>query len=413
MPIVKNALFLFFLSFVFLLPHKGQSANPNQKVTFFKSKNSQFSSGEASLEDLNRNLISSAQSLIKTEDEFFQFGQQKLSKKLLKPTFAQDLSLHSGYADRGRFLVLKETDLKEKASVQSPTITHIAAKSLLLPLKYEKGFIQVSYHGKKGYLDISNCISKFDYAYAIYALHPKTHIKQWYYVKSRIFDQMEIYDHTQISMSAVEGIFTNDRMGIVTDTQDHLPLWSKVILKSEPKNNSTVTEHWNQSLIPGHGLVWWKKPDPQPVEKNKIHLHIDEILKKEVYSISSHPKEPKKSIISIPDGVFITEDGVNWSLINQFKNYRGPVYYYNDNLIFVGSYRSIDHAKTFEQFINVKSISSAIENKLGFLPQSVKIKKINSHSPSKILIDVDTGFKTLQLQSMIYEQNWEVLKNKF
>ncbi|MBC7458306.1 MAG: hypothetical protein H7235_08520, partial [Bdellovibrionaceae bacterium] len=82
---------------------------------------------------------------------------------------------------------------------------------------------------------------------------------------------------------------------------------------------------------------------------------------------------------------------------------------YNDNMIFVGSSRSTDQGKTFEPFINVGSISSAITRKLGYQPQSLKIKKIKSENPSQISVDVIAGYKTLKLQSMIYNQSWEVV----
>lgn len=408
MLIVKKPLFFFFIPLLIANLAWGSEYVNNQKIAFYKSKKSQFPSGEGTLDLLQRNVISTAQSLVKTEDEFYQFGQQKISKKLISPTWAKDLSLSSGYKDIGRFMILKETSLKSRAHIGSKALATVPARMQLVPLKYENGFVQVMFKGQKGYIDISTCISKFDYAYAIYATHPKTKIKQWHYVKSRLFDQIELYDQSQISMAAVEGIFTNDKMGIITSIDSHLPLWSKVTLKNSSASPAVV-ENWNQSYLQGHGLIWWKTPSFQKA-KNEIRLNIDEILKKEVYSISSHPKDPKKSIISISDGVFLTQDGQNWSRLEQFKNYRGPVYYYNDNMIFVGSYRSTNLGKSFEQFINVNSVSSVISNRLGYSPQAVKIKKIKSSGPSKIAIDVDTGYKVLKLQSMIYNQNWEIIR---
>lgn len=408
MLVVKRPLLLFLICLFSVSTSWGAKPVRNQKIAFYKSKNSQFASGEMTLDLLQKNKISTAQSLVKTEDEFYQFGHQKISKKLITPTWAQDLSLNSGYKDIGRFMILKETFLKERAHIGSKALATIPARAQLIPLKYENGFIQVMFSGRKGYVDISTCISKFDYAYAIYAAHPKTKIKQWHYVKSRLFDQIELYDHSQVSMATVEGIFTNDKMGIITHVNSHLPLWSKVTLKSVSASPASV-ETWNQSFLQGHGLVWWKSPSFNKA-KNEVKLDIDEILKKEVYSISSHPKDPKKSIISTSEGVFLTNNGQDWLRLDQFKNYRGPVYYYNDNMIFVGSHRSTNLGKSFEQFINVNSVSSVITSRLGYSPQAVKIKKIKSTGPSKIAIDVDTGYKVLKLQSMIYNQNWEVIR---
>ncbi len=408
MLIVKTP--LFFITFlVFLSPLsniKAQELLPNQKVNFYKSPKSQFPSGEASLSDLKRTMAFDAQSIIKAEYEYFRYGQQKLSKKLISPTFAKDLSLIADYSDIGRFLVLKETSLKKAPHLSSATLAKVSAQSLLVPLKYEKGFIQVIHQGKKGFVDISFCISKFDFAVAIYAPHPQTKNKQWHYVKSRTFDQIGLHDGTQISMAAVEGIFVNEKIGIVTESTSHLPLWSKVSLEKDV-NYKTSSQKWIKSTLKGHGLVWWKEPKaPQATEAT-----IDQLLKKEVYSISSHPKEPKKSIVSTEGGVFITSNGENWKQISQFKNYKGPVYYYNDNLIFVGSYRSTDQGKSFDRFINVNSISDVVAKQIGYKPQSLKIKRIKSKEPLKISLDIDTGYRIIHLQSKIYDQNWEIVRN--
>ncbi len=407
MLFVKKHLFLTTLSLLLVVSTaQSNTSIGNPSIAFYKSKNSQFASGEASYERLKQNIVTVAEELVKTEADFYQFGQQKISKTLIKPTFAKNLSLSKSYSDIGQFLTLKETPFKEKAYVKSRSLGQVLEHTKLIPLKYENGFIQVMYQGKKGFVDISVCISKFDYAYAIYAKHPKTQIKQWHYVKSRLFDQIEIYDQTQIPMSAVEGIFTNDYMGIITDYKSQLPLWSKVTLKFASETPKKLT--WNQSYLSGHGAIWWKTPENTIIRDDT--LTIDEILKKDVYSISSHPLEPKKSIISIPEGVYMTNNGTTWFPLNQFKKFKGPVYYYNDNMIFVGSSRSTNQGKTFEPFINISSISNAISRKLGYQPESVKIKKIKSDNPSQISVDVIAGYKTLKLQSMVYNQNWEVVK---
>lgn len=412
MLVVKKSLFLKNTSvaaaLLLSLNSYGMAPTGKSQIAFFKSKNSQFPSGESNYSRLNENILFRAQETVKTENEFYQFGQQKISRSLINPTFAKDLSLTSGYADIGQFMTLNEAYLKDKADVQSNSIHKIAENTKLIPLKFENGFVQVMHKGKKGYVDISNCISKFDYAYAVYAEHSKTKQKQWHYVKSRLFDQIEIYDGSHISMSKIEGLFTNNKMAIITNKISKLPLWSRVTLKAQTEIGSQQMARWNQSFLSGHGLVWWQYKEASD-SRDEV-LKMDDILKKEVYSISTHPNEPRKSIISIADGVYITEDGLNWRPITQFKSYKGPVYYYNDNLIFVGSYRSTDHAKSFEQFINVQSISSLIKNKIGYNPPSVKIKRIKSNAPSQITIDVDTGFKVLQLQTMIYNQSWEIVK---
>ena len=94
MLVVKKLLLLTSFS-LFIYTGTAQSAIPvtNPNVAFYKSKQSQFASGETSFKRLKENLVSVAEELVKTETEFYQFGQQKISKKLLTPTFAKNLTL--------------------------------------------------------------------------------------------------------------------------------------------------------------------------------------------------------------------------------------------------------------------------------------------------------------------------------
>lgn len=417
MPLViKRSLLLFFYTFSGLAPHFSQAAKSNlnyrfysddsTQVAYYKSKNSQFLSGKATLTQLKQNLISSSQQKVVPEDSYYQHGEQKISKKLLSPTFANSLSIKPGYADLGKFMVLKPSALKKDSSIQSPTLSFVPAGELVYPLGHKNGFIKVIYKKQKGYIDISSTLSKLDYAYAVYCEHPQLKIKQWYHVKNRIFDQIQLKDGHQVPLSKIEGIYTDDRIGIVTQPKDSLPLWTKVILKKE----FIKLETWNQSYLKGEGLVWWKT-ETSTSSPSLQTTTIDDLLKKEVYSVSFHSKDPKKAIASTVDGVYISSNGMDWKLIPQFQGFKGPVLYYNDNLIFIGSHKSTDGGKTFDQFINVAAISDLIHKKAGFNPTFLKIKKIQTASSSKINIDLDTGLKTVKLQSPIYSQNWDIVKN--
>jgi hypothetical protein len=134
-------------------------------------------------------------------------------------------------------------------------------------------------------------------------------------------------------------------------------------------------------------------------------ISIDELIKKDIYSVSFHPDNPKKGIASA-HGVFVTEDGENWTEISQFKDFSGPVYYHNDSLMFVGNYRSLDGGKTFENYIQVEKVSEAMAQHFGQIPKKIQITKIKMQKPFLVMIDVTAGSKKIRLKSPLFSQEW-------
>lgn len=409
MPLVKLPIFTllsaFAVSFFTLSPAFAAIDKSSSKTAYYyKSPTSQFSSGQATISTLKKNLQSSARFVSEKENDYYQYGQQKISISLLQPTFAKDLSrstsLKHVYTDIGYFLALASSPLKIEANSTANTLKMIAAGTKLIPLSYKNGFIKTKAGALTGYVDISNTLSKIDFARAVY-IQKTPSKKDWVYVKSRIFDRIELIDGNTISFSEVLAIYTQEDLGIISETNNHLPLWSKVYLKKEVETN------WRKSSIKGHGIVWWK--DNSLPETSDDLVDIDELLKSDVYSVSFAPKNPKKAVASTSLGIFTTTDGESWKKLSFFKeNLKVPVLYHSESIVFVGSYRSTDAGKTFEPFINVNTISNSLSKKLGFAPTSLRIKKIQAISPSKIMIEADTGVKKLSLQSSIYNQNWEI-----
>lgn len=409
MPLVKLPIFSLFgafaVSFFTLSPAVASIDKSSSKTAYYyKSPTSQFPSGQASVDTLKKNLESSARFVSEKENDFYQYGQQKISMSLIKPTFAKDLSRvtdpKSVYTDMGHFLTLTNAPLKNEAQMNSSTLKMVPASTKLVPLAYKNGFVKVKFGALTGFIDISNTLSKIDFARAVY-IQKMPSKREWVYVKSRIFDRIELINGSTISFSDVIAIYTQDDLGIISEANNHLPLWSKVYLKKEVETN------WRKSSIKGHGVVWWK--DNSLPENADDSVDIDDLLKSDVYSVSFAPKNPKKAVASTSLGIFKTDDGENWKKLSFFKeNLKVPVLYHSDSILFVGSYRSTDSGKSFEPYINVNTISSSLSKKLGFAPSSLRIKKIQAISPTKIMIEADTGVKRLNLQSSIYNQNWEI-----
>jgi len=375
---------------------KPQKAN---EVAFYKSPNSQFPSGHTTFEKLTKTQIET----VEHDSYYYLHKNQKISPSLVKVTTASDLSESTQFRDTGFALVLKKTVLRQKAQINSATLLNIPAGTKLKPLSYKNGFIQTRIGSVTGFINISDCITKFDFAKAVYAKNPITQKSQWFYIKNRTFDHIETLYQFLIPLSEIEGIYPDANKAIVTDNSSILPLWTS--LKIEYNN----TDQWIKSRVDGHGLVYWKKTK-SVTDSAESKIKIDELLKREIAFVSFNPKNPRKAIAS-SQGLYITEDGENWKEIPAFKNFNGPVLYFNDFLIYAGSFRSTDGGKTFEQFFQIEKIATTLSENMGVDPKKMKMTQIKIIKPFKIEVDIDIGVgrKRIKLQTPVYSQDWKIV----
>lgn len=298
--------------------------------------------------------------------------------------------------DVGYALTLKDCFMRKTSDDSAKVLTTVPGGTRFSVLKYKNGFAEVSYKAYVGYISVSELITKFDFATYVYAN------KKWNIVKKRVFDSIETADGKKIHFNKISGVVSPDQVGVIGSASQKIPLWSRVVAKIGNK------PEWIQSQIKGHGVVWWK-----PVEQREQKIYtIDDLLKKEISSISFHPQNPMKAIMSA-DGVYITDDGYHWKEVKEFKNFNGPVHYFNDLMIFVGNFRSTDQGKTFENYIQIEKLASAIENAYGFLPKKLQVKRIETLPPYQIKIEVETGtgHRRLHLQSPLFAQTWSAVKS--
>lgn len=400
-----------------------------EQVPFFKSTNSLFPSGSASLEQLKKTVVKTQSST----ERCYQWNKIFFSEQELKPLFATHLSNYvidnttnerlkvldastkslsvlneaTGYAskvnihdvhadayDIGTSIALKDLYLKTKPDEKSETQTTIPQGTRLKVEKFAGQYALVNYQMYRGYIQLSEVMSKVDLASFVFAAN------QWHKVDHREFDQIITDKKVKIQLDQIKGLVTPDNIGLIASNTQKIPLWSQVkFLKA------TVTQ-WQQSLVKDQGLVWWK-PNK---EYEQVYYSIDELLKKNVSSVSFHPYNSMKGLVSA-DGVYITQNGYQWRKLSQFDGYNGPVYYFNDNLIFVGHFRSLDGGKSFENYIQIDKLASAIEYQFGFSPKQLQVQKIESPTPMKIKIEVDTGGRRIKLESPLFTQNWQAIRS--
>lgn len=388
-----------------------------KEVPFFKSKMSLFPSGHASIEKLNERQISAEISdtfyLAKDEKKIsptliphitaFHLSRvwiEKYSKRRVKPNTTTDLATmllnyDTDPYDRGLILTLNETKLRSSADLKSPALKAIPRLNYFIPISFEKGFIKILFSGQFGYVDINDCISKYDFAKFAFSFKSKTNT--WEVINHREFDTLITDKNKSLQLAEIKGLIVDQKLAYAFKENEHYPKWTSFKLIKEK------TKPWIQSEIKDHGAIWWQRPDLEIIAKNSIS--IDDLIKKEIYSVSFQENNPKKGLASA-HGVFMTEDGQNWNEIPQFKDYSGPVYYFSDTLMYVGNYRSLDGGKTFENYIQVDKVSQAITKSTGIVPKKIQITKIKVQKPYNIVIDVNTGSKKIRLKSPIFSQEW-------
>lgn len=401
----------------------------SQQVPFFKTPQSPFPSGATSIENLEKNRLGQT---FKSE-VYYKYKNESFAKNELHPIFPTHISqsiidpktkktwsvletkvdsilafdtktkatvlfniddVNSDPYDTGYALTLKDSFLKVTPKDNGKIMTTVPGGTRFSVLKYKNGFAEVSYKAYVGYISVSEIITKFDFATYVYAN------KKWNIVKKRVFDSVETTDGKKINFNDITGVVSPDQVGVIGSGTQKIPLWSRVELQTRTK------PAWIESQIKGHGAIWWK-----PIESNEEKIYtIDDLLKKEIASISFHPQDPMKAIMSA-NGVFITDDGYHWRELKEFKNFNGPVHYFNDLMIFVGNFRSTDRGRTFENYIQIEKLASAIQLEYGFLPKKLQVKRIDTMPPYLLRIEIETGHGRIHMQSPLYAQTWSAVKS--
>lgn len=401
-----------------------------EQVPFFKTPESQFPSGYVSRDSLQKQILiqrPTSERFYKWHNQLFKLDDLRpvrpahLSKKVIDPqtretldvvqTTVQNLFVKNpkhptknslnidevltDHRDLGYFLALKDLSLKSESTEKSLTKATIPLGTRLTAETYKNGFAFVKYKSFSGYVSLSEMVSKFDLATMIYAE------SKWHFVKKREFDYIITSENEKIHLSQISGVVTPEQRGLIASSNQKIPLWSQIEI------TTSASSQWVQSYLKGQGSIWWKLENNSPNQEGT--LTIDELLKKKIASVSFHPKNPLKGILSA-QGVYMTTDGYLWKRLPQFGDFNGPVHYFNDLLVFVGNFRSVDGGSHFDNYIQIDKLTLAIEKQLGFQPKKLQVKKIQTEAPFKLKIQIETGFRTLQMESPLFSQDWKLTK---
>ena len=397
-------------------------------IKFYKSPKSFFPSGEASLKDLEKNRL-------KDHSEFSYLVQREKKQFWVKATsVARDLNLSeyvysntrkqtykvqnidgsaitavpaSGGAvetlslaelspipeDTGVAMTLTSTQVHESPTWKSDSMLNLPPGSRLQILKFDDTWAQVTFEsvGKvSGWVDLSNLVLKHDFA--AFALWGEKN--RWLQVVYREGSDLITPDHKRIPLSEVKGLITKPDLAIsmVTDDDEHLLLRQNLTLLK------TDSEPWALSKLQGHGEVYWKigASTPPPDSHFSGGITIEELMKREVVSVSFHPKNPNVAVVSA-GGIFLTTDGKTWNKISRFGDQDFPVLIDGQGFLYIGSHRSNDYGKTFSPYFRWELLAQLLEQKQKSPAQQLKIRNLTNPRPGILRMELETNSGPVRL----------------
>lgn len=305
--------------------------------------------------------------------------------------------------DRGIFVALMDTPLKKSAKDNSETLAAIPRLQRLTPIGYEKNYLKVKMQNLVGYVDANAVAGRADFAN--WAYHRK---KGWISISHRenadlITSRKQVLplkDFTAFSPYLARGI-------VCQKLSDGGPS-----IRSRVDVLTNKAHLWTLSQLEGHGPVWWRMDEPEsahtPPPPEKTWSNQD-LLQRQLTGVAFVSNKIPKGLASAR-GIFRTDNGKTWIQIPMFGDKDYPIAIHPDGAWYVGSYRSFDQGKTFEPYIRWDKITEQIENKLHKAPKQLRIAQIEPLPHSLIRILVDTGSQKLKMQSHILSHEWTLVK---
>jgi hypothetical protein len=396
-------------------------------IKFYQSPSSPFPSGESELRTLEKNRVSESPEFsfyvqsglklmwIKASDlardvQLGKYVYSNLKNRKYKVIKVQD-SLLWGMPegteslpewlstedvspvldDLGVALTLKATKLRQNASWGSEASITIPEFSRLEILNFKDQWVQVKFESigsLTGWIEISSLVLKHDFANFV-----MTDSKKWISVLYRQGSRMITENHGPIDISKITAMMTKSDLGIAIRAEPKQGL----LLRQNLHLLSTRNQIWNLSSLPGHGSVYWQQALQKPEDDI---FTTEQIMKREITSVSFHPKNQKMGILS-SSGIFLSLDGEIWRKIPNFKNRNFPVFINSDGVIFVGAERSLDQGKTFHPCLKWESLAHLVEEKQKAVPKDLRITGISQLKSGLLKYEIETELGKMRWSAKI------------
>jgi hypothetical protein len=286
--------------------------------------------------------------------------------------------------DTGLAMALIPTQIRQFPSWKADAILSVPAGSRLQIVRFDDTWALVNFEsvGKvSGWVDMSNLLFKFDFASFV----QKKGQSSWIKVLHRQGAEMVTESGDKIAMQKLSGILTKPNLGIslTADDKNSLSIRQNLTIMDQD------AEPWNISELKDFGLVYWKKPQSSNQPPTPVSMTNDELLKREIFSASFHPNNPKVGAVSAK-GIFVTENGTDWRQISRFKNVDQPVLIDESGNLLVGNLRSADMGRTFHPYFRWEPLAQLLENRQKSPAYRLKIKKISKLKPGFFRFEVET-----------------------
>lgn len=402
---------------------------PNTARPFYRSPQSLFSSGEANPLDLEKKKIRQFQELafvvskdqkqfrlttdvvLRDVDLSFRVANARTSETALligvKGSQAFVVTEKSNRRawwpmtdvqpvpdDLGLAIPLLPIQMRKTPDWKGELMQEIPARARLKLQKFEDTWVQVSPITDpltKGWVDLGALVLKHDFA--TFALPAGG---KWTPIRYRQGKHLVTGSGQKIDIKDVEALMTRPDLGLISDDLSDRGLSRRNFVLV----NSWEYINWAVSKLPGHGDVYWKSQSVESAvsaKKKEDIYNFDEILKRPVFSVAFDPKNPRQGLISA-EGIFVTEDGLTWKKLPQFRNDNLPVAIGKNNELFVGAFRSGDNGKTFFPYLKWEQVTQIIEGKNNKTPRILRLVRIQPLAEKKIAIEVDNGIKVSKLE---------------
>jgi hypothetical protein len=284
-------------------------------------------------------------------------------------------------SDMGLGINLGPAFLKNKPFWLSMTKQVFPAETRFQVLAFHGGWVKVRSLNEpyyEGYIDGNNLITRFDFASMV------SFKKNWVSVKSREDDKLILENNQTVPIHQIKSLITQSNLAIAIKSLGE----PNILLKQHLKLISYENTLWIQSEIKGHGLVSWKWPKLNEKPLNLNEYTTEQILKRDIFSMSVHPQNSNIGIVSA-NGIFITRNGKTWNKIENFKSENHPVLITEKNQIYVGDKLSHDFAKSFYTYFRWEDISKIAfeQNKKASEIRLSNLEYNNKYNLLKILVE--------------------------
>ncbi len=364
-----------------LWPYFFVSASP--LVHFYRSPESLFASGQRDVLELEKARVQrQVKNLILVEKDQRRF-------------WIKDSDLVTGeQLSAGFGLVLISAPLRQEPNFKSNSILHLPGRTQVKILSIQNEFAEISFQSPAlvhGFIDINQMASVYDFINQVQSKGV------WSKVQYKSGPYLILQNNYRVPLSEVQEFKIHKDLAMVVESQDEKKMGQILNLRSLVRLVRSEISEWKVSWLKGHGEVYWKlAKGADTIGTATENLTSEEILKKEIFSLSFQPDNPKFGILS-SHGIYITQDGKNWRRFSEFKNQNFPVFVSNKYEIYVGHFWSQDLGKTFKPFFKFSQLLEHFQKRSISWTRNLKIEALDKKKEI-LKLKVSTGTQTLDVQ---------------